>query len=513
MSELVLTPGTVTLAELERIWREGLAVRLADSARKGIAESAARIEAAANGDVPVYGVNTGFGKLASIKIKAEDTATLQRNLILSHCCGVGEPVEPETVRLIMALKLLSLGRGASGTRPEVVRLIEDMLAKGVLPVIPSQGSVGASGDLAPLAHMAAAMLGEGRATYQGHEMTGAEALAAAGLKPVVLAAKEGLALINGTQVSTAFALAGLFEAFRTARNALVSSSLSTDAIMGSTAPFLDEIHQLRGHRGQILAARVIRDLMAGSEIRESHRVGDARVQDPYCIRCQPQVTGACIDLLSQAGRTLEIEANAATDNPLVLIETGQIVSGGNFHAEPVAFAADQIALAIAEIGSISQRRIALMVDPALSYDLPPFLTPDPGLNSGLMIAEVTSAALMSENKHLATPCSTDSTPTSANQEDHVSMAAHGARRLKRMNANLAHIVGIEVLCAAAGVEFRGPLKTSAPLQAVIARLRQSVTALDQDRYMAPDLAEAAALVRSGALLEALPNAMLAEVRP
>lgn len=513
MSELVLTPGTVTLAELERIWREGLAVRLADSARKGIAESAARIEAAANGDVPVYGVNTGFGKLASIKIKAEDTATLQRNLILSHCCGVGEPVEPETVRLIMALKLLSLGRGASGTRPEVVRLIEDMLAKGVLPVIPSQGSVGASGDLAPLAHMAAAMLGEGRATYQGHEMTGAEALAAAGLKPVALAAKEGLALINGTQVSTAFALAGLFEAFRTARNALVSSSLSTDAIMGSTAPFLDEIHQLRGHRGQILAARVIRDLMAGSEIRESHRVGDARVQDPYCIRCQPQVTGACIDLLSQAGRTLEIEANAATDNPLVLIETGQIVSGGNFHAEPVAFAADQIALAIAEIGSISQRRIALMVDPALSYDLPPFLTPDPGLNSGLMIAEVTSAALMSENKHLATPCSTDSTPTSANQEDHVSMAAHGARRLKRMNANLAHIVGIEVLCAAAGVEFRGPLKTSAPLQAVIARLRQSVTALDQDRYMAPDLAEAATLVRSGALLEALPNAMLAEVRP
>jgi histidine ammonia-lyase len=282
--------------------------------------------------------------------------------------------------------------------------------------------------------------------------------------------------------------------------------------MGSTAPFLDEIHQLRGHRGQILAAKVIRDLMAGSEIRESHRTGDTRVQDPYCIRCQPQVTGACIDLLAQAGRTLEIEANAATDNPLVLIEAGQIVSGGNFHAEPVAFAADQIALAIAEIGAISQRRIALMVDPALSHDLPPFLTPDPGLNSGLMIAEVTSAALMSENKHLATPCSTDSTPTSANQEDHVSMAAHGARRLKRMNANLAQIVGIEVLCAAAGVEFRGPLKTSAPLQAVIARLRKSVAALDQDRYMAPDLAEVAALVRTGALLAALPAAMLDEVR-
>ncbi len=510
MSELILTPGRVTLADLERIWREGLAVRLAESARTGIVNSAARIDAAAKGDVPVYGVNTGFGKLASIKIKSADTATLQRNLILSHCCGVGERVEQETVRLIMGLKLLSLGRGASGTRPEVVKLIEDMLARGVLPVIPSQGSVGASGDLAPLAHMAAAMLGEGHAVYQGREMPSAEALAAAGLKPVVLAAKEGLALINGTQVSTAFALAGLFEAFRAARNALVSSSLSTDAIMGSTAPFLDEIHQLRGHRGQILAARVIRDLMDGSEIRESHREGDTRVQDPYCIRCQPQVTGACIDLLTQAGRTLEIEANAATDNPLVLIETGQIVSGGNFHAEPVAFAADQIALAIAEIGAISQRRIALMVDPALSHDLPPFLTPDPGLNSGLMIAEVTSAALMSENKHLANPCSTDSTPTSANQEDHVSMAAHGARRLKRMNANLAHIVGIEVLCGAAGVEFRAPLRTSTPLQAVIARLRKSVAALDQDRYMAPDLGEAAALVSSGALLEALPGGLFAE---
>ena len=511
MSELILTPGETTLAQLESVWRKGLAVRLADSARPGIAASAARIQAAANGDVPVYGVNTGFGKLASIKIRSEDTATLQRNLILSHCCGVGEPVEPETTRLIMVLKLLSLGRGASGVRPEVIALIENMLAQGVLPVIPSQGSVGASGDLAPLAHMAATMLGEGRATYKGREMASAEALAAAGLAPVVLAAKEGLALINGTQASTAFALAGLFDAFASARAALVTSSLSTDAIMGSTAPFLEEIHTLRGHRGQILAARAIRGLMEGSEIRESHRVGDTRVQDPYCIRCQPQVTGACIDLLWQAARTLEIESNAATDNPLVLTSQDLIVSGGNFHAEPVAFAADQIALAIAEIGAISQRRIALMVDPALSHDLPPFLTPDPGLNSGLMIAEVTSAALMSENKHLANPCSTDSTPTSANQEDHVSMAAHGARRLKRMNANLAHIIGIEAMCAAAGVEFRAPLTTSAPLQSVIATLRATVPALDQDRYMAPDLTEAARLVREGALVAAVAPELLAEV--
>ena len=513
LSDLILTPNETTLAQLEQVWRQGLAVRLADSARDGIAASAARIARAAAGEEPVYGVNTGFGKLASIKIAPADTATLQRNLILSHCCGVGDPVEPETVRLIMVLKLLSLGRGASGVRPEVIALLEAMLAQDVLPVIPAQGSVGASGDLAPLAHMAAVMLGEGRALWQGRDMPGAEALRAAGLTPMVLAAKEGLALINGTQVSTAFALAGLFEAFAAARAALVTSALSTDAIMGSTAPFLDEIHTLRGHRGQIAAARAIRALIEGSAIRESHREGDSRVQDPYCIRCQPQVTGACIDLLWQAARTLEIEANAATDNPLVLVGADRIVSGGNFHAEPVAFAADQIALAIAEIGAIAQRRIALMVDPALSHDLPPFLTPDPGLNSGLMIAEVTSAALMSENKHLANPCSTDSTPTSANQEDHVSMAAHGARRLRRMTANLAQILGIEAICAAAGVEFRAPLATSAPLRAVIARLRDSIPPLDQDRYLAPDLVEAARLVRDGDLVGAVPADLLAEVRP
>lgn len=513
LSELILVPGETTLAQLEQVWRQGLAVRLSGSARDGIAASAARIAQAAGGDAPVYGVNTGFGKLASIKIAPADTAALQRNLILSHCCGVGEAIEPETVRLILVLKLLSLGRGASGVRPQVIALLEDMLARNVLPVIPAQGSVGASGDLAPLAHMAAVMLGEGRAVWQGREMPGAEALRAAGLDPLVLAAKEGLALINGTQVSTAFALAGLFEAFASARAALVTSALSTDAIMGSTAPFLDEIHTLRGHRGQIAAARAIRALMEGSAIRESHRDGDARVQDPYCIRCQPQVTGACIDLLWQAGRTLEIESNAATDNPLVLVGADQIVSGGNFHAEPVAFAADQIALAIAEIGAIAQRRIALMVDPALSHDLPPFLTPDPGLNSGLMIAEVTSAALMSENKHLANPCSTDSTPTSANQEDHVSMAAHGARRLRRMNENLSQILGIEAICAAAGVEFRAPLATSAPLQAVIARLRDTIPPLDQDRYLAPDLVESARLVREGVLVGAIPTDLLAEVQP
>ncbi len=445
-------------------------------------------------------MNTGFGKLASVKVAPADTARLQRNLILSHCAGVGDATPVAVVRLMMALKLISLGRGASGVRWELMELLQGMLAGGVVPVVPLQGSVGASGDLAPLAHMAAVMLGEGEAEVGGRVLPGAAALAAAGLAPMALAAKEGLALINGTQFSTAWALAGLFAAWRAGQNALLISAMSTDAIMGSTAPLRAEIHELRGHRGQIEAAAVMRAIMAGSAIRESHREGDTRVQDPYCIRCQPQVTGAALDLLRGAGTTLEVEANAATDNPLVLADG--IVSGGNFHAEPVAFAADIIALAVAEIGAIAQRRVALMVDPTLSHDLPPFLTANPGLNSGFMIAEVTTAALMSENKHLATPCSTNSTPTSANQEDHVSMAAHGARRLSPMVANLERILGIEALCAAQGIEFRAPLVTSTPLATAVARLRAEVPALGDDRLLAPELERAARLVREGALIAA-----------
>lgn len=494
---LTLMPGEVTLAQLERIYREELPVRLDRKAKPGIDSAAAVIAKAANGNVPVYGVNTGFGKLASMRIAPEDTATLQRNLILSHCCGVGETIPRNITRLMMALKLLSLGRGASGVRFALIELLEEMLARGVTPLVPGQGSVGASGDLAPLAHMTAVIIGEGQAEVDGKIMVGAEALKSVGLSPIALGPKGGLAFINGTQFSTAFALAGLFDAWRSAQTALVTSALSTDAIMGSTAPLDPQIHALRGHAGQIEAAAFMRKLLEGSVIRESHREGDARVQDPYCIRCQPQVTGAAMDVLRQAARTLEIEANAATDNPLVLIATGDIVSGGNFHAEPVGFAADMIALAISEIGAIAQRRVALMVDPTLSFDLPPFLTPNPGLNSGFMIAEVTSAALMSENKHLANPCVTDSTPTSANQEDHVSMAAHGARRLQRMNRNLNSILGIELLCAAQGIEFRAPLPTSKPLARVVARLRRDVATLGNDRYLAPDLEKAAALVAAG----------------
>jgi len=497
---LILTPGATTLDQLETLWRQGLAARLSDDCRGPVQAAAQIVATAAAGQTAVYGVNTGFGKLASVKIAPEDTATLQRNLILSHCCGVGEALDPATTRLMMALKLLSLGRGASGVRWEIIALIEGMLARGVTPVVPVQGSVGASGDLAPLAHMTAVMIGAGEALLDGRRMNGTQALEKAGLKPVVLGPKEGLALINGTQFSTALALAGLFDGWRLIRAALVTGCLSTDAIMGSTAPLEPAIHTLRGQKGQITVADAMRALMAGSEIRESHREGDTRVQDPYCIRCQPQVLGAAVDLMRFAAQTLEIEANAVTDNPLVT--PAGILSGGNFHAEPVAFAADIIALALAETGAIAQRRVALMVDPTLSHDLPPFLTPDPGLNSGYMIAEVTTAALMSENKHLATPCSTDSTPTSANQEDHVSMAAHGARRLQRMAQNLSVILGVETLCAAQGIDFRAPLKTAPCLQAALDALRAQVPPLGPDRFLAPEIDTAARLVRADALAAA-----------
>ncbi len=504
---IILKPGSVPLETLETIYRDVVAVRIDPAFHAGVEKAAARIAEIASGDEPVYGINTGFGKLASIRIAPGDVATLQRNLILSHCCGVGDALPENIVRLIMALKLISLGRGASGVRLEVITLLEDMLAKGVIPMIPEKGSVGASGDLAPLAHMTAAMIGEGEAFYQGERLSGAKALEKAGLKPVVLAAKEGLALINGTQTSTALALAGLFRAHRAAQTALITGALSTDAAMGSDAPFHEEIHTLRGHKGQIDAGRALRALLDGSVIRQSHLEGDQRVQDPYCIRCQPQVDGACLDILRQAARTLEIEANAVTDNPLVLSD-GRAVSGGNFHAEPVAFAADQIALAVCEIGAIAQRRIALLVDPALSFGLPAFLARKPGLNSGLMIAEVTSAALMSENKQMAHPASVDSTPTSANQEDHVSMACHGARRLLQMTANLNAIIGIEALTGALGVELREPLTTSPELTKVIAVLRQHVPTLEDDRYMADDLKNAADLVADGALAAAVSSGNL-----
>src|SRR5262245_711682 len=405
------------------------------------------------------------------------------------------------VRLMSALQLASLGQGASGVRLETIALLEAMLARGLVPVIPSQGSVGTSGDLAPLAHLAAAMLGIGQVELAGETMPADAALARAGLGPITPGPKEGLALLNGTQFSTAEALIGLFAIERVFRAALVTGALATDAAKGSDTPFDARIHALRGHRGQIEVAAALRGLMAGSAIRASHLVGDDRVQDPYCLRCQPQVMGAVLDLARHAAATLGTEANGVSDNPLIVAESGEALSGGNFHGEPVAFAADMLAIAICEIGSLAERRIAMLIDPALS-GLPAFLTPRPGLNSGFMLAQVTAAALVSENKQRAFPASVDSIPTSANQEDHVSMAAHGARRLAALAENAANVVAIELLAAAQGCDFHAPMRSSAPLERVRGRLRERVPRLEQDRYLAPDIAAAADLVRSGALAAA-----------
>lgn len=490
---ITLNPGATGLAELERIYRGDESFELSAEALSAVAGAADRLVQSLAKAAPIYGVNTGFGKLASVRIPGDQLATLQRNLVRSHCAGFGKPLPPQIVRLMIALKCLSLGRGASGVRPLVVERLCELVTAKVLPVIPEKGSVGASGDLAPLAHMAATLIGEGEAFYEGRRMAAAEALAQAGLAPIELQAKEGLALLNGTQASTALALAGLFDAWQLVISSLTTTALSVDAAMGSSAPFRAEVHSLRGHVGQSESATRLRALLRGSAIRDSHRDGDERVQDPYCLRCAPQVIGACIDQLRHVGRTLRIEANAATDNPLVLSD-GEVVSGGNFHAEPVGLVADLAAIAISEIGCIAQRRIALLVDPALSFGLPAFLAPDPGLKSGLMIAEVTSAALMSENKSLANPRSVDSTPTSANQEDHVSMACHGARRLIEMNENLAGILGVEAMAAAQGIELRAPLTTSDSLRSVIAEVRRVSPSLKEDRAVSADIESLADLV-------------------
>jgi len=506
MDQVTLNPGAVPLKTWRDIWR-GAVPRLDASAAARIAASADAVKRIlAKGD-PVYGINTGFGKLASVRIADEDLARLQTNIVLSHAAGVGEAMPPQIVRLMMALKLASLAQGASGIQPETAALLEAMLAKGLTPVIPAQGSVGASGDLAPLSHMAAAMIGVGSIMVGGRTLPAREALSAAGLKPLTLGPKEGLALLNGTQFSTAYALAGLFESVRLLQSALVTGALSTEAAKGSDAPFDARIHRLRGHKGQIDCGAALRDLMAGSAIRASHQVNDPRVQDPYCLRCQPQVMGAALDVLRQAAATLEIEANGVSDNPLIFTDTTEALSGGNFHAEPVAFAADMIALAICEIGSIAERRIAMLVDPALS-GLPAFLTPKPGLNSGFMIPQVTAAALVSENKGRAYPASVDSIPTSANQEDHVSMAAHGARRLLAMTANARAVIAIEALAAAQGCDFHAPLASSTALERVRAVIRFAVPKLEDDRHFHPDIEAAIALVAEGALIDAVSGVAL-----
>jgi histidine ammonia-lyase len=501
MKTIIIKPGQVTLEQWRAIYL-GASASLDAECGPRIAESAAAVKRILARGEPVYGINTGFGKLASVRIGDGDLATLQRNIVLSHCAGLGEPMPKAVVRLMIALKLASLAQGASGIHPQTIRLLSGLLASGLAPIIPSQGSVGASGDLSPLSHLAAVLIGVGEvALASGERVSARAALESAGLTPRTLGPKEGLALLNGTQFSTAYALAALFQIETAFQTALVSGALATEAAKGSDTPFDVRIHALRRHRGQIETAAALRALMAGSAIRASHLVSDPRVQDPYCLRCQPQVMGAALDLLRYAASTLSIEANAVSDNPLIFPETDEALSGGNFHAEPVALAADSMAIALCEVGSLTERRIAMLVDPALS-GLPAFLTPNPGLNSGFMLPQVTAAALVSENKQRAYPASVDSIPTSANQEDHVSMAAHAARRLLPMAENLSAIVGIELLAAVQGCDFHRPLESSPPLQAVRRLLRANVPRLEEDRYMHDDMNRAISLVRRGEVIAA-----------
>jgi histidine ammonia-lyase len=502
MKSVVAGDG-LTLAELREAYEAPLkptfsneALARIDAGAKTIADIVARGET-------VYGVNTGFGLLATKTIAANDLATLQRNLVLSHATGVGPLLPDAVVRLILVLKAASLARGASGVKRETVLALARLAEAEVYPCIPSKGSVGASGDLAPLAHMSALLIGVGEARHKGEIIPAADALARAGLKPLALGPKEGLALLNGTQVSCALALAGLFQTENVFAAALIAGAMATDALKGSDAPFDARIHALRGQPGQIEVAAMLRSLMTGSAIRESHREGDDKVQDPYSFRCQPQVMGAALDVMRGVAGTLGIEANGVTDNPLVVSAT-EVLSGGNFHAEPVAFAADQLALVLCEVGNISERRIATLIDPKMS-GLPAFLVKDPGLNSGFMLAQVTAAALVAENRMLSHPAVVDTVPTSANQEDHVSMATHGARRLLDMADNAANVVAVELLAAVQGIEFHRPLKSSAVLEDAVAKVRKLVPHYDGDRYFAPDIARVAELVTDGAFRAAVPR--------
>jgi histidine ammonia-lyase len=491
---ITLTPGTVSLGTLRDLWSGAPAV-LSDDAIGVIEVAAASVDRIVAGGKTVYGINTGFGLLAQTRIPANRLADLQRNLILSHSCGLGDALPRHVTRLMIILKLIGLGRGHSGVRRQVVDALQALLDADAMPVIPSQGSVGASGDLAPLAHMVAALMGEGRIDIGSEILPAAEALGRMGREPLELAPKEGLALINGTQASTAIALEALFTGERVFAAALLAAALSVDALLGSCAPFDDRIHQARGQPGQIAVAARMRELLDGSEIVTSHHDCD-RVQDPYSFRCQPQVMGASLDLLASAARTLEIEANAVTDNPILFPGSDEVISGGNFHAQPVAFAADVIAMALCEVGSISERRTSVLVDPHMSR-LPAFLTDDGGVNSGLMIPQVTAAALVSENKSLAFPASVDSIPTSAGQEDHVSMAPIAARKAGTNPRNAAGVIAVELIAAAQGVDYHAPLKTSPKLRALHSKIRAMSPHLGADRYWADEMSAIQGAVLAG----------------
>ncbi|MCO4786509.1 MAG: histidine ammonia-lyase [Marinomonas atlantica] len=507
MFELTLQPGKLSLNDLRQISRRSVKIQLDESAIPAINASTQVVNDVIAQNRTVYGINTGFGLLANTRIAPEDLDELQRSIVLSHAAGIGALMDDQTVKLIMALKVNSLARGFSGIRLSVIEALITLINKQVYPCIPKKGSVGASGDLAPLAHMSTVLLGEGQARYQGEILSGKAALAIAGLEPITLAPKEGLALLNGTQASTAFALEGLFQAEDLFASATVCGALTVEAALGSRSPFDDRIHQVRGHQTQIDAAAAYRHLLGeSSELGDSH-MGCEKVQDPYSLRCQPQVMGACLEQIRSAANVLCVEANSVSDNPLVFAAEGDIISGGNFHAEPVAMAADNLALAIAEIGSLSERRMALLIDSNLSK-LPPFLVDNGGVNSGFMIAQVTAAALASENKTYAHPASVDSLPTSANQEDHVSMATFAARRLNDMSENTRGILAVEILSAVQGLDFRAPLKSSEPLELARATLRARVPFYDKDRYFAPDIEKANNLLKEATHNDSMPEGLL-----
>jgi histidine ammonia-lyase len=493
--KLVIDNQAITLAVLREAWEGPVELALGSNAQRRIAEANELIdEVVAHGDT-VYGVNTGFGQLAQVRISNDELAHLQENLVRSHAVGVGEDLDDEIVRLIMLMKVVALAEGYSGVRLELVEALCALVNNNIYPRIPSRGSVGASGDLAPLAHMAGALIGIGEVRVNGNLVPAPIALQAAGIEPVRLAPKEGLALLNGTQASTALALAAVFRTENVLSASLMAGAMTADAIKGSDTPFDERIQSVRGHDGQIAVAAVLRELMQGSDIRASH-VECERVQDPYSIRCQPQVVGACLDVLRHVSSVLEKESNAVTDNPLVFVDSKAVLSGGNFHAEPVALAADYLALAIAEIGALAERRIALLIDSHLS-GLPPFLVAEVGLNSGFMMAQVTAAALASENKSHAHPASVDSIPTSANQEDHVSMATFAARRLHTMLDNVADIVAIELLAAAQGIDFHHPQTSSPSIESVIAALREISPPYVEDRSLSSDIRRVAATIDDG----------------
>jgi len=491
----IINPGQMTLAELRDIYRNDTKISLNENAWDIIQASRKVVDTIIEEGQTVYGINTGFGLLANTSIPDDQLSLLQTNLVLSHSTGVGRPLKDDVVRMIYILKISSLAQGRSGIRVSTIEAFINFVNAGLIADIPKKGSVGASGDLAPLAHMTAALMGEGFVRLNGKKMPAKDALEKAGLKPITLNSKEGLAFLNGTQVSTALALKGLFQAEDIFAAAVVAGSMSIDALMGSVAPFDSRIHIARGQPGQIAVAPLYLEFMEGSEINKAH-VDCEKVQDPYSLRCQPQVMGAALDVINNAAKTLLIEANAVTDNPLIFTDNGDVISGGNFHAEPVAFAADMLALSICEIASISERRLSIMVDPKMS-DLPAFLVENSGVNSGFMIAQVSAAALVSENKSRAHPSSIDSIPTSANQEDHVSMATYGARRLTAMCFNSATVIAIELLAATQGIDFRAPHKTSSKLGAYHKLIRENVPHYTVDRFFAPDIDRATQMVLAG----------------